>query len=329
MVPGSGGAQSIVRQDDYCAAKSGVQQPGITAADVEGVGARQSRRLPGSYPDNKGKEAVRAGKASILRRISAMKKIVIMLGCLGALGCQQANTRINLERQMRRSGLAFDTVAAAGYTIGMEQPALFPDSVYQNKVARAIGRCKQVLETDSLHFRFTYVFVNSPEDMGKMANEYEGQGIAFLDDNVVLEQAHSASNGFGAHELFHVAVYRHTGAHAKDAFTSEGFAVFSDDKWWGHDLHGMANYIVSRKEFGIAEIIRDFRQNELVSYPVAGSFIKFLYERYGLQTVLHGYRNGITEIESFTGRKLEDLEKEWREEIMDKDTERIVYPLIR
>ena len=190
-------------------------------------------------------------------------------------------------------------------------------------------RINQILIIESLDFKFAYFFVNSSNSMKLIANKYEGQGIAFVDSKVVVEQAHSNSNGYGAHELFHLIIYHYTGVLPKDGFTSEGFAVFSDDKWWGYDLHSVANYILNNKQIRILDVIQDFRRNEIVSYPISGSFIKFIYEKYGLETVLYCYKHGIINIEQVIHKKIDELEKEWRNEIRGWDYSKIDYPLNR
>lgn len=256
-----------------------------------------------------------------------MSRVCVVFCVILLTGCTSNFTRINLAGNIRKSKLQFEKKHHANYVIYAEQPQRFSDSVFHGKLAVAIKRCKQILRIDTLKVQFEYVFVNSANAMKKMAFGFDGQGIAFVDSKVVIEQANSHSNGYGAHELFHVILYHQLGSLPKDAFTSEGLAVFSDNRWWGYDLHAMANYITHKKQISIADIISNFRSNELVSYPLSGSFIKFLYEKYGLEAVSHAYKNGMGNIEVMTKKKLWELESEWRYEIKDKDFSAISYSL--
>ncbi|MFN9999354.1 MAG: hypothetical protein ACK52X_07015 [bacterium] len=258
-----------------------------------------------------------------------MKIYRLIVVCILMVGCQNNFTRIALEKNIEKSSLLFRKINSSNYTIYIEQNQPFVDTLYQSKVEKAMDRIKQILRIDPLDFKFAYVFVNSSNSMKLIANKYEGQGIAFVDSKVVVEQAHSNSNGCGAHELFHLIIYHHTGVLPKDGFTSEGFAVFSDDKWWGYDLHSVANYILNNKQIRILDVIQDFRRNEIVSYPISGSFIKFIYEKYGLETVLYCYKYGIINIEKVIPKKIDELEKEWRNEIRGWDYSKIDYPLNR
>lgn len=258
-----------------------------------------------------------------------MSKYCLIVFCILMIGCQNNFTRIALEKNIEKSSLLFRKVNSANYTIYIEQNQPFVDSLYQSKVQKAMDRSKQMLRIDSLNFKFSYVFVNSSNSMKLIANKYEGQGIAFVESKVVIEQAQVKSNGYGAHELFHLIIYQYTGVLPKDGFSSEGFAVFSDDKWWGYNIHSVANYIVNNKQIRILDVIQDFRRNEIVSYPISGSFIKFIYEKYGLETVLYCYKHGIINIEQVIHKKIDELEKEWRNEIKEWDYSKIDYPLNR
>jgi hypothetical protein len=263
-------------------------------------------------------------------KVSQQMKIYrLIVVCILMVGCQNNFTRIALEKNIEKSSLLFRKINSSNYTIYIEQNQPFVDTLYQSKVEKAMDRIKQILRIDSLDFKFAYVFVNSSNSMKLIANKYEGQGIAFVDSKVVVEQAHSNSNGYGAHELFHLIIYHYTGVLPKDGFTSEGFAVFSDGKWWGYDLHSVANYILNNKQIRITDVIHDFRRNEIVSYPLSGSFIKFIYEKYGLETVLYCYKFGFTKIEQIINKKIDELEKEWRNEIKEWDYKTIDYPLNR
>jgi hypothetical protein len=86
---------------------------------------------------------------------------------------------------------------------------------------------------------------------------------------------------------------------------------------------------LNNKQIRILDVIHDFRRNEIVSYPLSGSFIKFIYEKYGLETVLYCYKFGFTNIEQIINKKIDELEKEWRNEIKEWDYKTIDYPLNR
>ncbi|MFN7845592.1 MAG: hypothetical protein ACK5P4_00120, partial [Bacteroidota bacterium] len=120
------------------------------------------------------------------QQIKIYRLIVV---CILMVGCQNNFTRISLEKNIEKSSLLFRKVNSANYTIYIEQNQPFVDTLYQSKVEKAMDRIKQILRIDSLDFKFAYVFVNSSNSMKLIANKYEGQGIAFVDSKVVVEQA--------------------------------------------------------------------------------------------------------------------------------------------
>ena len=57
-----------------------------------------------------------------------------------------------------------------------------------------------------------------------------------------------------------------------------------------------------------------------ISYPEAGSFVKFLYERYGREKLKQLWQAPHAEMQRIYGKSLVDLEAEWRVIIERADT---------
>ncbi len=115
----------------------------------------------------------------------------------------------------------------------------------------------------------------------------------------------------GAHELCHVMA---TSAWGKtEDWINEGLAVYADDVWNGHPLHTVTAFHLERgTAIPLRDLIEHFgRHDALVAYPEAGSFVKFLYERYGRAAVHAIWTAGGAGIPRTTGRSLDDLEREW------------------
>ena len=49
----------------------------------------------------------------------------------------------------------------------------------------------------------------------------------------------------------------------------------------------------------------------MVTYPEAGSFVKFLYERYGVNSIKTVWQKGSHSIPGAFGKNLSQLEQEW------------------
>ena len=94
----------------------------------------------------------------------------------------------------------------------------------------------------------------------------------------------------------------------------EGLAMAVDGEWGNRTLH---EYAAAMQEFGAARDIRSLMtpwgfgaQQSSVSYVLAGSFCRFLIERFGMRKMLQLY--GSLNYRSVYGRSLDELVTEWQ-----------------
>ncbi len=95
----------------------------------------------------------------------------------------------------------------------------------------------------------------------------------------------------------------------------EGLAMALDGEWGNRTLH---EYAAALQEAGIAPPIGDIMslwgfasQHSSVSYVLAGSFCRYLIDRYGMVNLLTVYRS--LDYRAVYGRSLADLSHEWEE----------------
>ena len=63
-------------------------------------------------------------------------------------------------------------------------------------------------------------------------------------------------------------------------------------------------------------LVKKFRQvDDLESYPLIGSFSKYLEETYGRETVINIWQGKIRDIEVSTGKSINVLEQDWLNKI--------------
>jgi hypothetical protein len=67
------------------------------------------------------------------------------------------------------------------------------------------------------------------------------------------------------------------------------------------------------------------KKSDLVTYPESGSFVKFLYEKYGVDAVRQLWQRGDGQIARIFGKSIDDLEREWRATIATADATGIKY----
>ena len=124
------------------------------------------------------------------------------------------------------------------------------------------------------------------------------------------------------HELVHVVAGRFSPTIIRASFSTglvEGLAMAVEWDWGNRTLH---QYAAAMHAAGFAPEIRSLmgfagfaRQAPSVSYVLAGSFCRYLIDRFGMRTMTALY--GGTPIEALTGSDLEGLIAEWRAFLLD------------
>ena len=141
---------------------------------------------------------------------------------------------------------------------------------------------------------------------------HESNGLAV--GNVILFVYGDSIKALGAHEPTHLLSQFLWGT-PHGVWLTEGLAVYADDEWQALPLHGICKQLnADRKLIPISSLFDDHqfrRSSEMVTYPEAGSFMKFLYERYGRDAVKALWTQGAESIPKVFGESLTQLESEW------------------
>jgi hypothetical protein len=167
--------------------------------------------------------------------------------------------------------------------------------------------------------------VDSRARMKQLVGE-EGNGYAFGSINPDTSKLEFATamvysdtiKAIGAHETCHALSHLFWGK-PRGSWMDEGLAVYSDDQWNGSPLHVVAKMLLNKGELlPIADLFDDHwpkKYSDLVTYPELGSFVKFLYEKYGLESMKNLWQHGAKDSESIFGKDMSALETEWRAEL--------------
>lgn len=167
--------------------------------------------------------------------------------------------------------------------------------------------------------------VDSRARMKQLVGE-EGNGFAFGSVNPLTAKTKFVTamvysdtiKGIGAHETCHVLSHLLWGK-PHGLWMDEGLAVYSDDQWNGSPLHLVAKVLLNRGELlPITDLLDNNwtkKYPDLVTYPELGSFVKFLYEKYGLEAMKSLWQHGAKEADSVFGKNISTLEMEWRAEL--------------
>jgi hypothetical protein len=179
------------------------------------------------------------------------------------------------------------------------------------RVINHFNSVKTFVKINSYKKRVHLFVVDSRAQM-KLLVGHETNGSAFYQYNTVTGIASEKINSiYSNHELFHVVAMNLWGI--PDIWINEGMAVYSDNKWHGHDLYELTKYLVDNDMFvSLDKLIKDFRKvDDLISYPLTGSFVKYLDEVYGRETVIKIWKNKTKNLKKLTGKSNKELETDW------------------
>ena len=169
----------------------------------------------------------------------------------------------------------------------------------------------QLLGSGPANFRLQSFIVDSRTRMKQLCGR-ESNGLAV--GSVFLFVYGEPVKAWGPHEPCHL-LSQHFWATPHGIWLTEGLAVYSGDEWQGHPLHSVCKQLRAQgKLVPITELFDETKWSqlsEMVSYPEAGSFIKFLYEKYGMSDVRAIWTTGAKGIPQVFGKSAEQLQAEW------------------
>lgn len=193
------------------------------------------------------------------------------------------------------------------------------------RVINHFNSVKAFVKINSYEKRVHLFVVDSRAQM-KLLVGHETNGSAYYQYNTVTGIASEKINSiYSNHELFHVVAMNLWGI--PDIWINEGMAVYSDNKWHGHDLYELTKYLVDNDRFvSLNKLIKDFRKvDDLISYPLTGSFVKYLDEVYGRETVIKIWKSKTKNLKKLTGKSIKELETDWLTKIETIEYKEIKY----
>jgi hypothetical protein len=161
-------------------------------------------------------------------------------------------------------------------------------------------------------------FVRHPDDIRMLVGQAAG-GWTEPDANAVFAAVADSAPPALRHELGHLYSHRLWG-YPSATWLSEGVAVFAAGHCRGIALHGWAAALLrSGDDSSLAALEREFDFSRAAPHLLAGSFITFLAEEYGLGAVEILWRNGLGAAQRATGASVAGLEAEWHARLRGVD----------
>ncbi len=156
-----------------------------------------------------------------------------------------------------------------------------------------------------------YFILENRERMKSLIGLETNGSANYKENYVTAIFSSNIKSAYSNHELFHLIAMNEWGY--TEGWLNEGMAVYSDNNWFGYSLHELAKYLIDQNDYiPMAEMTKRLRMHDsLITYPLLGSFAKYLDETYGRETIKQIWKTGKKRMKKFTGKNLADLENEW------------------
>jgi hypothetical protein len=226
--------------------------------------------------------------------------------------------------------LTFDALhSARGFTWASHPSAGFDFYFEQRSAAeRDIEKVAHTMEASRAHIdellgggssiRIPVFLVDSRARMKDLTGS-ESNGLA---GRAVLAAIYSDTiKAIGGHETCHVLA-RSLWGNPHGMWINEGLAVYADDQWWGLPLHSVARGLDDRHQLlRLKDLLPggwDKKYPDVITYPELGSFVKFVYEKYGREAVKEMWQHG-------TSSEFSRMEEGWRAKLAKAEPKSIDY----
>lgn len=212
------------------------------------------------------------------------------------------------------------------------------NKVLKLRVKQDLRATMEFIGIDTYEKPIHYFILEDREKMKRLIG-YETNGNANIRNNFVTTIfSENIKSAYGNHELFHLIAMNEWGygsinvlgydlSGCAESWINEGMAVYSDGKWYGYDLHELSKYLLDNNKFiSIRILSRKMRKyDSKITYPLLGSFAKFIDETYGRETIKLIWTKGRKKMKSYFGKSIYELENEWIEMLKTITYNKIEY----
>ncbi len=255
----------------------------------------------------------------------------LLLACLTG-GASISFASPKAHELLQRKGFVWKTAVTVHLRIHSEPGTLAEARIDELKQwqEKAYARNLQLLNL-STYSSLTDIFIVGSRERMKQLIGVETNGRAFPKTKVVIFVFSETIKAAGSHELMHVMA-GNAWKGRPTFWLSEGFACYADDMWHGYRLHDLSKYLLQKKSLAsLKELIENFgNYSDMVTYPQSGSFVKYLYEQYGVDKVKTLWKSGSAKaLKRMTGKDISTIEQEWHGRLMEADATKVAYELPR
>jgi len=174
-----------------------------------------------------------------------------------------------------------------------------------------LERTMEFIEIDEYNKPIHYFVLENRQRMKQLFG-FETNGLANPRQNYLAAIfSVNSKSVYSNHELFHLLAMNEWGY--PKTWVNEGMAVYSDNIWHGYDLHKLSKFLIdSDRYIPLKNLISRFMEfDNALTYPLVGSFVKYIAESYGIESIKEIWRGKGKDIGKHFGKSIEELEKEW------------------
>ncbi len=162
------------------------------------------------------------------------------------------------------------------------------------------------------------IFLETGEHMMKFAGIATG-GKAVIEENGIFYLLKEDVHPPLQHELGHLYSWRSWGEPAAH-WLREGVAVYTAGDCAGEDLHAWASKMaLENKLIDFDELEQNHDFSKAGAHLQAGSFVKYIMEKYGVLSFRKLWENGLTASGEATHLEMDALLEAWTEHLMQKE----------
>jgi hypothetical protein len=244
----------------------------------------------------------------------------------GLLALPQASP----SKFLKRHGFSWRTEETAHFLIHYEANSFAEKELgaltraHEHAVPRILELLGESAPPEKIH-----IFAVEDRARMKALTGRETIGQAIGDQNSICCVFSKSTQAVGAHEVMHIISSKKWGGRKSGlVWLGEGLAVYADDNWRGYNLHALCRYLRdSGKLVPLGHLMGKMTSYPyMISYPECGSFVKFLYERYGREKLKELWKAPrVDNMHLIFGKDLSGLEAEWHTVINGADARSIQY----
>ncbi|MHA6278634.1 hypothetical protein ACXYMT_00495 [Salinimicrobium sp. CAU 1759] len=162
------------------------------------------------------------------------------------------------------------------------------------------------------------IFLENSDQVSGLFGMASG-GRAVVEENGIFYLKNEDIDPPLQHELGHLYSWRSWGDPAA-SWLSEGVAVYTGGDCAGEDLHAWAaKMALENKLLDFTELELDFDFSKAEPHLQAGSFIKYIMEKYGVLSFRILWENGLSASLDATQLEMDSLLVDWTNHIMQKE----------